>query len=367
VQIIAALPATISALKIAAPTAMLGAIIGEYLGGVDSGLGIAIPAAQPGYVVPRTWGLALVCGLVAGLGYVVIGLIGRVATPWAKNSAANPGGRAARGGAAASRLLAFGRDVWALAWPMVLAIAIVVVGWIVFLKAFSVPAVEGKTPDDVWRYLFTAPKAAANRSLISGLMGTTLHDASLGYVAGMVAAIIVGLLFVVSTPIEQAFMPIAMLLRSVPLVAMTPIILLIFKSGTAGIAVIGGIVVFFPALVNIVFGLRSASSQTSDLVMAYGGNQLTVVRKVALPTALPAIFAAARISVPGALIGALVAEWLATGQGIGGAILNAIGAFDYNEVWTSIAVLTGTSLLIYTAVGVIESIVLTSFGFNDPR
>jgi ABC-type nitrate/sulfonate/bicarbonate transport system permease component len=86
VQLIAALPATLSALKIAAPAAMLGAIIGEYLGGVDSGLGVVITAAQQQYLVPRTWGLALVCGLVAGIGYFAIGLIGRLVMPWASNA-----------------------------------------------------------------------------------------------------------------------------------------------------------------------------------------------------------------------------------------------------------------------------------------
>lgn len=85
VQLIAAVPATLAALKIAAPAALLGAIIGEYLGGVDSGLGVVITSAQQQYVVPRTWGLALACGLVAGLGYVAIGLLGRWLTPWASS------------------------------------------------------------------------------------------------------------------------------------------------------------------------------------------------------------------------------------------------------------------------------------------
>lgn len=369
VQIIAAVPATISALKIAAPTALLGAIIGEYLGGVDKGVGVAITAAQQSYAVPRTWGLALACGAVAGLGYAVIGLIGRVLTPWAKNMPGSAIGASvsARPPAGSSRLSTFGRDLWALVWPTVLAVVIGLVAWSVFLKVFSVQPSLGKDPIDVWNYLVTASDASTNRSTVFDALGTTLHDAALGYAGGMVTALVVGLLFVLFKPVEQAFMPIAMLLRSVPLVAITPIILLIFKRGELGVAVIGGIVVLFPALVNIVFGLRSVSAQTSDLVVAYGGSQATVVRKVALPTALPAIFAAARISVPGSLIGALVAEWLATGKGIGGTILNAIGGFQYNYVWASIAILTGVSLLIYTAVGVIESIVLTSFGFHDAR
>ena len=68
--------------KIAAPTAMLGAIIGEYLGGVDNGVGVAITASQQGYEVARTWGLAIACGAVAGLGFAVIAVIGRLIVPW---------------------------------------------------------------------------------------------------------------------------------------------------------------------------------------------------------------------------------------------------------------------------------------------
>jgi ABC-type nitrate/sulfonate/bicarbonate transport system permease component len=86
VQLISALPATISALKLAAPTALLGAIIGEYLGGVDSGLGVAITASQQSYNVPRTWGMAIACGFIAGVGYAILGLIGRIITPWSASS-----------------------------------------------------------------------------------------------------------------------------------------------------------------------------------------------------------------------------------------------------------------------------------------
>ena len=82
VQVIAALPNILSALKIAAPAAMLGAIIGEYLGGVDNGLGVVLTVAQQQFMVPRTWALAFVTGGLAGLGYAIFALIARFVTPW---------------------------------------------------------------------------------------------------------------------------------------------------------------------------------------------------------------------------------------------------------------------------------------------
>ena len=86
VRLIAALPSTLAALKIAGPAALLGAIIGEYLGRVDSGLGIAMTIAQQQLDVPRTWGIALVSGAVAGVAYGVVGLVARYALPWSRTT-----------------------------------------------------------------------------------------------------------------------------------------------------------------------------------------------------------------------------------------------------------------------------------------
>lgn len=82
VRVVAAAPHVLNALKIAAPAAMLGAIIGEYLGGIDNGLGVVLTVAQQQYLVPRTWALALVTGGLAGLGYALFGLLARFVTPW---------------------------------------------------------------------------------------------------------------------------------------------------------------------------------------------------------------------------------------------------------------------------------------------
>ncbi|QLY32197.1 ABC transporter permease [Nocardia huaxiensis] len=87
VQLISALPNTLAALKIAAPSAVLGAIIGEYLGGVDSGIGVALTAAQTAYNIPRTWGMAIAAAALAGLGYAVVALVARVAVPWTRAEA----------------------------------------------------------------------------------------------------------------------------------------------------------------------------------------------------------------------------------------------------------------------------------------
>jgi len=88
VRVRAALPSLFAALRIAAPAAILGAIIGEYLGG-ESGLGIAMIASETAVNIERTWAIALVATALAGIAYGITALIGRWLTPWAPQ-----GGRA---------------------------------------------------------------------------------------------------------------------------------------------------------------------------------------------------------------------------------------------------------------------------------
>lgn len=84
VQLLSALPSIFAAFKIAAPAAFLGAILGEYVGGPDVGFGPAMVNAQQSLEIARVWGVALVSGLIAGGGYALFSLIGKLVTPWAK-------------------------------------------------------------------------------------------------------------------------------------------------------------------------------------------------------------------------------------------------------------------------------------------
>jgi ABC-type nitrate/sulfonate/bicarbonate transport system permease component len=94
VQLISALPALFAALKIAAPAAFLGAILAEYLGsGGDSTLGRAIIAAQTQADAPQLWYLALISGIISGLGFVLVGLIARLVTPWVSTGDVPAGGK----------------------------------------------------------------------------------------------------------------------------------------------------------------------------------------------------------------------------------------------------------------------------------
>ena len=242
------------------------------------------------------------------------------------------------------------------------SIAAVIALWYAFLAVADIDPLVAKDPQDVWVHLFTDPEAGEHRSVLLDGLWQTLTDASVGFVVGLASAVAVAMLFVLSSTIERSFMPIALILRSVPLVAMTPVLTLVFGREVLATTVIVAIVVFVPALVNMVFGLRSAPSQAADLVRAYGGGKGVLLRKVMLPSALPALFVSARISVPAALIGALLAEWLATGKGLGQAMLRDSAMYRYDQLWSSVVAVTVASLLVYGFIGLLERLVLRRWG-----
>ncbi|WP_394551975.1 ABC transporter permease [Agromyces sp. MMS24-JH15] len=240
--------------------------------------------------------------------------------------------------------------------------ALIVVLWWAFLLLSGVSPFVGKTPLVVWEYLVTGPEAEANRALIAEGLAITAQDAAIGYLAGLGGATIVAIGFALLPAAATTFMPVAMVLRTFPLVALTPLIILAFGRGTAGLAAIGFIVVFFASLVTISFGIASASREALDVVGVFGGRRFAQVMKIGVPSALPAFFTAARIAIPQALSAALIAEWLVTGSGSGSQLMRAAGTSQYDTLWTVAVVLIAVATLVYTLVSAIEEIFLARFG-----
>ncbi|GAC1304959.1 MAG: ABC transporter permease [Acidimicrobiales bacterium] len=269
----------------------------------------------------------------------------------------DPVGRAERADRRAPSVRRLARNLGSVA----ISILVTIVLWVGFIRLYRVDHLIAKDPVDVWRYLFDEHASGAHRHVLFANLGVTLRDAALGYGGGTLGALLVASVFSLRRTLEQTFMPVALVLRSVPLVAMAPLITLIFGRDILSVTVIGGIVCFFPALVNILYGLRSAPRSSVDLMRSYGASAGTTLRKVLLPTALPSVFASLRINVPGAIIGALLAEWLSTGKGSGSEMLTVVNTFDYAELWSAVVLVTLVSILTFSIVSAIEAVVLGRF------
>lgn len=256
------------------------------------------------------------------------------------------------------------RRILTTLWMLVVGAAATLGLWLLFVQFVDMDQLVKKSPRQVWTYLFDDPKASKNREALWSGLGVTMQDLVWGYLIGIVSGIVASSVFLLSPTIRRTFLPFALLLRSVPLIVITPIIGLVFGYSFTSVRIITAIVTFFPSLVNITLGLESAPKQASDLISAYGGTSRTTLFKVRLPYAIPSLFAAMRIAVPGAMIGALLGEWLLTTEGIGHYLVERPAKFDYTGVWAAVAVITTVTLVLYAIVGIVETIVLARF---DPE
>jgi ABC-type nitrate/sulfonate/bicarbonate transport system permease component len=113
-----------------------------------------------------------------------------------------------------------------------------------------------------------------------------------------------------------------------------------------------------------VVGLNSASPQSLDLITVNGGSSVTALVKVRIPAALPEFLASMRISVPGAFVGAMLAEWLVGFSGMGGVLSGYRGAGNYGGVWTIVTLAVVASIVLYEVATIFEAWVLTHWGPN---
>ncbi|RUU54079.1 ABC transporter permease subunit, partial [Mesorhizobium sp. M2C.T.Ca.TU.009.01.2.1] len=123
-------------------------------------------------------------------------------------------------------------------------------------------------------------------------------------------------------------------------------------------------VTFFPAFITLAQGMKMTPRAALDLPKAYGAGAWTELRLISIPSAMPYLFAATRLTVPRALLGVMIAEWLATGKGLGNLLNQSRGYLDYGMIWTVAAVSVILSVALYQIVVLIEHRVLANMGMR---
>ncbi|WP_218014505.1 ABC transporter permease [Mycolicibacterium palauense] len=338
VRIPSAMPNIATGLKLSAPAAMLGAIVGSYLGG-DRGVGVAMVAAQRSGDVERTWAFAVLATVVAALLYGAMGFATGRFTRWLPDMS--------------STLWSQPPMRWYQRVSLAVAVLMLSLGlWTALLYLMDVDAFLSRTPLEVADYLIhTTP---AERAALLSATGETLAHAALGFVAGLAAALATAALLTLRPASRGMVMPMALLGQAVPFVVFLPVCLTVFGRGLVSIAIVGGLVSFFPVLLNIDDALRRTPLRAGELLACCGYSRSATLRKVQLPYATVALIASTRIAVPGALAGAVLVEYLALGNGLGHLMVTSVTQFDYSRLWAAVVLLTCASVVLGATSRVVE-------------
>ena len=137
-----------------------------------------------------------------------------------------------------------------------------------------------------------------------------------------------------------------------PIVAIAPLLVQAFGRGVVGTTTTVAIMTFFPTLVACSYGLRQTPGQVLDLYAVYDTGRIRTLLSAQIPAMVPAFFAAARIAVPATVLAATVAEWLATGTGIGNLMALAAVNSRYATLWSCVVVVTTIAAIAYGVVAI---------------
>jgi NitT/TauT family transport system permease protein len=185
-------------------------------------------------------------------------------------------------------------------------------------------------------------------------LATTLTEAAYGFLIGAGAGILLGLILGQMRRVTQILDPIIFALYSLPRIALAPLFLLWFGIGIESKVVLSATSVFFLVFYNTFAGVRDVDHDLLNAVRIMGGTRRDELTKVIAPGAMYWVFTGLKVSVPYAIIGAVVGEMVASNRGLGYLMQNASGQFDTTGVFVALVVLAAVSIIINEVLSIAE-------------
>lgn len=246
-------------------------------------------------------------------------------------------------------------------WQPLAAAVVVIGGWELVVRAFSLP-----------QYLLPAPSTIVHDAAQS-LPRLLENAASTGgvMVVGFVVAILLSIplaLAIASSPfLERTVYPWLLFLQMVPKIAIAPLFIVWFGFGIAPRLLVVFLLSFFPILINGIAGFRSLDNDVINLVKTTGAKGPTVFWRVTLPNALPQIFTGLKVGATVAATAAIIGEFVASDNGLGYLLLEYNGQLETGKVFAAIVILSAMGVALYYAVELFERIVIPWHSSTRPK
>ncbi len=175
-------------------------------------------------------------------------------------------------------------------------------------------------------------------------------EAGLGFLLGNGLGILLAVVVDSLTWAKSVVYPIALAIRSVPIVAITPLISLILGFGAQTAIAVVTLITFFPMFINMSRGLVAVEPQALEMFRVLDATWLKTYWKLRWPSASPYLYAALKVTAPGAVLGAMVAEYIASNTGLGYLLQESASSFRYLLMWEVAFVATVLVVAIFLAV-----------------
>jgi NitT/TauT family transport system permease protein len=209
----------------------------------------------------------------------------------------------------------------------------------------------------------------ADWATLGSALVTTVKITLLAFMVAAVAGVLISFLFVQNKLIETALFPYAVLLQVTPIVAVAPLIIIWVKNPTASLVVCASLVALFPIIANTTLGLRSVDPDLQSYFKLNRATRWQTLTRLRIPSALPYFFGGLRISSGLALIGAVVAEFVAgtggTGAGLAYQILQAGFQLNIPRMFAALLLISLTGVALFAAMAWLTTRALGSWHASE--
>jgi NitT/TauT family transport system permease protein len=227
-------------------------------------------------------------------------------------------------------------------------VVLIALAWQAAVTGFHVPAYIMPSPTLAFENLID------NRADIAMAVVLTLRNAALGLVAAVIVATSLAAVFSASPTASKAVLPLVIALRTTPVLAVAPILIMIFGRGIGTAIVVVVIVSFFPIMVNAMKGFAAVRRNLLELMHVLGASWLKTFIKVRFPYALSYIFTGLRSAATSAILAAMLAEWLSGASGLGKLILDAASYKKNGLLWAAVVVSMAVAFGIFSLTTALE-------------
>jgi NitT/TauT family transport system permease protein len=213
--------------------------------------------------------------------------------------------------------------------------------WELGTRLFDVPAYILPPPSDIVRSL----SLQLSSGRYWGHVWVTGQEALLGFIIGCGSAFVLGVAVSQFRLVEKTIYPYVVAFQTVPKIALAPLFVIWFGFGITSKVVVAALVCFFPMIVNVIEGLRSADADQIEMMRSLGASKAQIFTKVQFPSSLPFVFAGLDIGIIFAIIGAVVGEFVGARAGLGYLLLQYIYNFNTAGLFGALVTLSAMGLL----------------------
>ena len=223
----------------------------------------------------------------------------------------------------------------------VIIFSLLMIAWWVLVKVTGVPKFILPSPDLVFQRLWELRAALWYHTLV------TLTEIILGLLLGLSMGLCFALSMLRFSPLRLWLLPVILASQAIPVFALAPVLVLWLGYGMASKVVMAALIIFFPVTMTCFDGLRHTNAGYLELARTLGASPRRQLLFVRLPDAMPSIASGLRLAVAVAPIGAIIGEWVGSGEGLGFYMLNANARMQVADMFAALFVLAVFSLVLY--------------------